>query len=500
MKFKAKTIFYLSSLILFVVLVLSYHSYGFILYKRSQQNRITQVADSLRKNQHILAALKLYKKALKEENTDEKQSLNLRNKIAICYLQTGQQKEGFEILQKIFSEEKNKSNYNGMLIALGNLGVSNSIHGEHSRAMSYFKLYEQILRNKRSEIDLSPEDIAPIYNSKGSIYQKSNEIDSALYYYQKALSMETNQLFKGRIIHNIAQCYFQKQDYHTTDSILSQYITIARTSKNKDDILYSLNSLANSQIKQRNIQIAAPLLDSLKPLVDSSEMLSNKKRWLKANIELQNVIGDKKKSLFYQTKLDSINQLIKSQNASKHIFELYAFSQPEDKNYIYLILVAAIIGVIMITFYAFQLNKNKQKKTLAEKAIEIEVDEKEKTDNFWDQNKELKYNLIGKLDKIIDQPSIICDPKMNLNLLARKLNSNPKYISSIINDHYKVNFKTFLNEHKIQHAAKLLKKVEYSHYTIEAIGNEAGFSNKTTFNNAFKRYLGQTPSEYRDNT
>ena len=42
-----------------------------------------------------------------------------------------------------------------------------------------------------------------------------------------------------------------------------------------------------------------------------------------------------------------------------------------------------------------------------------------------------------------------------------------------------------------------MKNPIYEEYKIVAIGYEAGFKSKTSFNRAFKNLVGVTPSEYR---
>ncbi|MBL7937270.1 MAG: helix-turn-helix transcriptional regulator, partial [Bacteroidia bacterium] len=37
---------------------------------------------------------------------------------------------------------------------------------------------------------------------------------------------------------------------------------------------------------------------------------------------------------------------------------------------------------------------------------------------------------------------------------------------------------------------------KYKNYTIEAHGNEVGFKSKSSFNLAFKKHVGVTPSEF----
>ena len=49
----------------------------------------------------------------------------------------------------------------------------------------------------------------------------------------------------------------------------------------------------------------------------------------------------------------------------------------------------------------------------------------------------------------------------------------------------------------MEEAPTLLQTPSKSAYTIPAIAEEAGFNSKSAFNAAFKRFAGQTPSEYR---
>ena len=90
-------------------------------------------------------------------------------------------------------------------------------------------------------------------------------------------------------------------------------------------------------------------------------------------------------------------------------------------------------------------------------------------------------------------------PNLTLDKAAKKLKTNRSYLSEAINQHYKLGFRSFINELRIQEARKLLLKKEYEHYSIEGIAQTVGFNNLSTFNAAFKNFTGLTPSYFRKN-
>lgn len=63
---------------------------------------------------------------------------------------------------------------------------------------------------------------------------------------------------------------------------------------------------------------------------------------------------------------------------------------------------------------------------------------------------------------------------------------------------YGKNFKTLLNELRVQEASKMLDDFEnYGNYTIQAISEDVGYKSSTSFILAFKRIVGMTPSVYQ---
>ena len=71
-------------------------------------------------------------------------------------------------------------------------------------------------------------------------------------------------------------------------------------------------------------------------------------------------------------------------------------------------------------------------------------------------------------------------------------------MSRIINNSYQKNFKTLLNERRIQEAChKLTDRQHYGSYTMQVIYEEVGYKSASSFIRAFKRVYNMTPSEFQ---
>ena len=59
------------------------------------------------------------------------------------------------------------------------------------------------------------------------------------------------------------------------------------------------------------------------------------------------------------------------------------------------------------------------------------------------------------------------------------------------------NYHSFINHYRVEEAKKLLTDSQNAHFTIEAIGEMAGFRSRATFFSAFKQHTNQTPQQYK---
>ena len=89
------------------------------------------------------------------------------------------------------------------------------------------------------------------------------------------------------------------------------------------------------------------------------------------------------------------------------------------------------------------------------------------------------------------------DDNLTLLSLAEELGVTPHQLSWVVNDRMNQTFSTLINRYRIEDVKQRLGDVDNQHLTIMQIALEAGFSTKTAFNRAFKKFTGQTPSQYR---
>ncbi|MDP9042406.1 MAG: helix-turn-helix domain-containing protein [Bacteroidota bacterium] len=89
------------------------------------------------------------------------------------------------------------------------------------------------------------------------------------------------------------------------------------------------------------------------------------------------------------------------------------------------------------------------------------------------------------------------EPELNLEQLASQLLIKPKLLSQAINEILGQNFYDFINRHRIEEAARLLTNPKDKKITVLEVLYEVGFNSKSSFNTLFKKYTGQTPTEFR---
>ena len=90
-------------------------------------------------------------------------------------------------------------------------------------------------------------------------------------------------------------------------------------------------------------------------------------------------------------------------------------------------------------------------------------------------------------------------PESDLTLaeLAQRLAMPQHHLSQMLNAHFGQNFFDFINQRRVEEVKRCLRDPRYASQTILEVGLASGFSSKATFNAAFKKITGTTPSNYR---
>lgn len=112
-------------------------------------------------------------------------------------------------------------------------------------------------------------------------------------------------------------------------------------------------------------------------------------------------------------------------------------------------------------------------------------------------SKNLSLELKQKLLKLMIDDQVYKENNISLEMLSNKLGTTKHNTSQIINEHFKENFFEFLNDFRIDEAKELLIS-DSNQLNITEILYEVGFNNKVSFNNAFKKRTGLTPTQFKN--
>jgi AraC-like DNA-binding protein len=101
-----------------------------------------------------------------------------------------------------------------------------------------------------------------------------------------------------------------------------------------------------------------------------------------------------------------------------------------------------------------------------------------------------------RLSQLMAQQQLYREPALTIGQLAKR-SGYPEYlVSAVINQRFEGNFWEYISRQRIEAARSCLADASDAR-TILDIAYACGFTSKSTFNAAFKRQLGETPSTYR---
>lgn len=103
---------------------------------------------------------------------------------------------------------------------------------------------------------------------------------------------------------------------------------------------------------------------------------------------------------------------------------------------------------------------------------------------------------VSVLNSIMENEKPYLDSEFNLSQLSALSNINTHIISETLNGLVGQSFNDYINNYRVEEFKKLARKEKYKHYTILALAFDAGFKSKATFNSAFKKFTGETPSQF----
>lgn len=104
--------------------------------------------------------------------------------------------------------------------------------------------------------------------------------------------------------------------------------------------------------------------------------------------------------------------------------------------------------------------------------------------------------LKDKLTRLMETESLYLDNELSLPQLAKEMGISSHDLSYLLNEGFGINFFQFINAYRVEEAKQLMLSEKHKHLNILGIAYSAGFNSKTTFNTAFKKETGLSPSQF----
>jgi AraC-like DNA-binding protein len=103
---------------------------------------------------------------------------------------------------------------------------------------------------------------------------------------------------------------------------------------------------------------------------------------------------------------------------------------------------------------------------------------------------------IAHLESYFSETKAFLRPNLTISEVAVATGLPIRELSYLVNSYYKKRFSDYLNEMRVHYFLEQVDRSFLDTLTIEAIALQAGFSSKSSFYRAFKRFYKCTPSEY----
>jgi AraC-like DNA-binding protein len=105
--------------------------------------------------------------------------------------------------------------------------------------------------------------------------------------------------------------------------------------------------------------------------------------------------------------------------------------------------------------------------------------------------------LLDRIVRCLEQEKPYLRGDLTLDAAAARLSLSSNQLSQIINQRLGRNFNDWINSYRVAEAQRLLRDKRFDHLSVAGVGDAAGFRAKSTYNAAFRKIAGMTPSEFR---
>jgi AraC-like DNA-binding protein len=183
-------------------------------------------------------------------------------------------------------------------------------------------------------------------------------------------------------------------------------------------------------------------------------------------------------------------------------YYILAFTQLIRPEYDYAISACMTLFIYTVGYMGFRqpaiFNEVFEVETIPNSSPMIKIHQREAVVKYQNSvlTNENASAIAARLKILMDEKKPYLDNSLKIQHLAEQLNVSTHQLSQVINSVLHQSYSDLVNRYRIEEAKKLLLDPGYKE-KILSIAFDVGYSNKATFNIAFKKIAGTSPSEYR---
>ena len=109
-------------------------------------------------------------------------------------------------------------------------------------------------------------------------------------------------------------------------------------------------------------------------------------------------------------------------------------------------------------------------------------------------------DTVKQLKKVMIDDKVFLNPKLTIRELSKILDIPERNLSQAINQYFKISFRDFINNYRLEEVKSKLDDKKFSHMSILGIALESGFNSEASFYRIFRKNTGLSPKEYIQKT
>lgn len=393
-----------------------------------------------------------------------------------------------------------------------NIGILKLRVGKSEEALQIFR--ECLVYNKKHN---KPTDLE-LLSALSATYSNINQLDSSskinqkAYNYAKSINSPNYNYFTQ--IEGVNK--FKKKEYKAAKDSLIKSIEFFKNQKDYLNLSNTYFFLSATYQSLKEEKIAIEYLKKIDSIFNSEGIINYSSRHAYVElIEYYKKKGDLKNRLYYIEKLLEVDNVFENTfgNLDLNLYKNYdtprLLNERENiikelksskKWFLYgiVLLFILLLGASCLLKYNFNKRRKYEKKfqeLLSETKNQRDVlpiikKQDSNSSKDLDINQEVIIHILDRLVEF-EENKYYLKKKIKLASLAKEFETNSRYLSKVINHYKEKDFRTYLNDLRIDYAINRIKNDPvFRKYTIYAIADEVGFSNQESYAKAFHKRTG----------